>query len=200
MPTIKRQQKTSQRPNWAKRFCKGVPPSSTSWIKPAICPISVAMPVPTTSPAPLPRVTTVPIKAIFRRSPKGVFGEHTTSAHLDTGSDSPVKTASSTSRRSASPIRTSAGIISPVLSSTTSPGTSSAAGMTLSIPSRFTVVSWAVSFFSFSRDFSARYSCKKPKPAFIITMAKMVTASANSPKKTEIKAAAIKTRTMKSRN
>ena len=88
-------------------------------------PISVAMPVAVTSASIRPRVTTVFMKTMLRRSPSGESTATIASATLATACDSPVRAASATSALWAASTRPSAGTRSPASSSTRSPGTSS---------------------------------------------------------------------------
>ena len=97
----------------------------------AILPISVAMPVAVTIPSPWPWVTTVDIYTILTRSANGIscLQSARNSASFSTGTDSPVRADSSTSRLELLVSRISAGTCAPASRSTRSPVTSSAAGI-----------------------------------------------------------------------
>jgi hypothetical protein len=108
------------------------------WARPCeMRPSSVAPPVATTIPSPRPPTTAVPAKAIDRRS---AIAASTGSGSIEVGSgtDSPVRTLRSTRSASLRQTRRSAGTMSPVRSSTTSPGTRSAARMSPGAPARRT--------------------------------------------------------------
>ena len=100
---------------------------------------------------------------------------------FSTGTDSPVREASSAFRLTASRRRASAGIRSPVLKKIMSPGTSSFAGISVSFPSLRTDATGAAILFRASIARSARYSWIKPRPAAKRIMTKMTMASATSP-------------------
>src|SRR5215472_11101361 len=91
-------------------------------------PSSVPLPVATTTPVPRPDETKVPENAMPFRSPTVAFSA-TALIVLSIGTDSPVSAASSVRRFLTSTRRRSAGMRSPDSSSTTSPGTSSSAGI-----------------------------------------------------------------------
>ena len=92
-----------------------------------MCPTSVSMPVEVTTNVAEPRVALVFMKTMSTRSPSVVSGSESAAMSLGTGSDSPVKGASSTSRVAAVMSRPSAGMRSPASIETMSPGTSSSA-------------------------------------------------------------------------
>ena len=99
----------------------------------SISPSCVRGPVSQTSARARPRVTPVPAKIIDARSASGVSAS-TGSTCLATGSDSPVRADSSTSRELASTSRASAATRSPSPTSRTSPGTTSCAGSSRARP------------------------------------------------------------------
>ena len=136
---------------------RGVSVFSTCWTIPAIFPSWVFIPVAMTTPFPRPASTRVPMYAMFRRSARNVLGG-SGAMPFDTAMDSPVREASFRRRLAASINRRSAGTLSPAPSRTTSPGTSSRAGITLASPPRTTCARGAARLLRASRDFSARYS------------------------------------------
>jgi hypothetical protein len=121
-------------------------------------PISVDMPVATTTARPQPAATLVPRKSMSRRSPRGTSSAASGAACLSTGSDSPVSPASTTRSAAASSTRASAGTKSPASSSSTSPGTTSAAGTSREAPPRRTRARGAVRRRSAASEVSALYS------------------------------------------
>ena len=131
---------TRARPSRSSFCSSGVSRLPASSIMTPIWPTSVRMPVAVTSSRPRPSVTVVPMKAMQDRSPSGASGSGTGSGLLLTACDSPVRAASSTCSRTASMMRPSAGTRMPAERITRSPGTSSAAGIWRSTPSRTT---WA---------------------------------------------------------
>ncbi len=137
---------------------RGVFPVSTVSIIRAIFPNSVETPVAMTTPRPRPYVAAVPAYAMFFRSPTGKSGSSSALVCFSTATDSPVRAASSIFRLTASMSRKSAGTLSPAESSTTSPGTSSRAGISFSTPSRRTLAVGAAMSRSASMARSARYS------------------------------------------
>ena len=137
---------------------------------------------------------------MLSRSPRDVFSGSTIAAFFSTGTDSPVKDASSALSDWLSSRRKSAGTISPASSSTRSPGTSSAAAINFCSPSRRTRAWGEVIFFKASIAFSARPSWTTPRMALIRTMAMMTPVSIYSPRKAETRLAAIRIRTMTSLN
>jgi hypothetical protein len=125
----------STRPTPASRRCSGVSPG---WApsSAATRPIELAAPVALTTARPRPRTTTVPADTPPARSgPDAIFS---------TGTDSPVSAASSTSSAAASTTSASADTMSPSASISTSPMTTSAAGICRCPPSRMTRASGAV--------------------------------------------------------
>ncbi len=104
----------------------------------ATLPISVAMPVAVTTALPRPRVTAVPLKTMFTRSPSPA-GPSSAATSFSTASLSPVSDASATVSEATSTRRASALTASPSASSSTSPGTTSAVATRSSRPSRRTV-------------------------------------------------------------
>ena len=177
-------------PRSPNRFCSGVISSGVSWISFAIPPISVSIPVAVTIPSPLPAVTNVDMYAIFFRSPSGVCAPARNPASFSTGTDSPVSDDSCVFKFSAVISRRSAGTCCPALSSTRSPGTSTAESTSRILPSRRTTAVSLVIFFKESSAFCAFPSCATPTAAFKSTTAAMIAASPCSPKRTEITPAA----------
>ena len=111
---------------------------------------------------------------------------------LITGSDSPVRGASSHCREWFSMIRASAGILSPASSTMMSPGTRLFDGTSSSLPSRSTVIIGVSMLFSASSAFSARNSCTKPSTAQNTMMTPMMIASTYSPTNAERTVATIR--------
>ena len=187
----------SHLPNWPRRCCSGVASSSPACRSSAIRPMAVAMPVETTSPRARPIVTAVPEKAMFRWS-AGVAAPTSGSGTviLATGSDSPVRAASSIFSPGASSKRMSAVTISPCSSSTTSPGTTSAAGTTVTSPPRRTRACGDDIRLSASMAWPARYSCTKPTTPLKRTMARMMAVSLAWPMRNVTTAAPRRTRIM----
>ena len=99
---------------------------------------------------------------------------------LLTGTDSPVRAASSIFMEAFSMIRPSAGTASPASSTTTSPGTSSSEWRETCLPSRSTLQVAAVMVCSASMAASALLSCTTPKMALSSTTAMMIMTSAHS--------------------
>ena len=121
-------------------------------------PISVDMPVAVTTARPRPRVTAVPSKTMFTRSPTPA-GASSGATLFSTGSLSPVSDASATVRAAASTSRASALTASPSARTSRSPGTTSAAGIRLSLPSRTTPAVGAAIRCNAATACSARASC-----------------------------------------
>ncbi len=170
-------------------LCSGVGSSSAFWTTFAIFPISVFIPVSTTTPMPLPYVTSVPVKARFFLSASGTSS--TTLVPLETGTDSPVRIASSIFNSDSFIILMSAGTLLPPSRRIISPGTRNSLAILLSFPSRITTASGDVNFLRASIVFSALYSCTKPKIAFKITITIIAKASITSPMRAEKTVAAI---------
>ncbi|MBA7663794.1 hypothetical protein ES703_71842 [subsurface metagenome] len=126
-----------------------------SSIIPAILPISVCFPVPTTTPCPRPRVMKVPLKHKQRCCPGLKSGFRIGSTSLSTGTDSPVSAASSALRFFTENRRKSAGTLSPPSSRTTSPGTVSRVATIFFSLSLSTVHSGTSIFFRASKEASA---------------------------------------------
>ena len=162
----------------ANLLVSGVTIFSVSCISFAILPISACSPVPTTIPDPVPFVMNVPLNAMHFWSAIVAYSI-TGSVCLVTGTDSPVMAASSALRFLAWNSRISAGTLSPPSRITTSPGTSSLAGMTFFLLSRTTVHSGAIIFPSASTDASAFPSWIKPMIVFARTTARITTVSIN---------------------
>mmetsp|Transcript_25537 Transcript_25537/g.72294 ORF Transcript_25537/g.72294 Transcript_25537/m.72294 type:complete len:297 (+) Transcript_25537:373-1263(+) len=130
-----------------------------------IWPISVSSPLRMTMPRPWPCEMRVAEKQRFLRSPRGTlagFSASMTVVIFSTGSDSPVRAASCEARLETLKRRRSAGMRSPVASSTMSPTTSSRAGTVERVLSRRTVASDESMALSASADFSALPSWRMP--------------------------------------
>lgn len=152
-------------------------------------PSSVPAPVATTTPVPLPRVTSVPRNIMEARSAKCAPGA-TGSADLSTGTASPVSMDSSTPRFDASISRRSAGTASPPSTSTMSPGTSCSAASTRACPSRRTRAACVHRARNPSTERAARSSVKKPRPVLTARTATIAAVSRQSPKASDRAAAA----------
>ena len=125
-------------PTLSRRTCKVVFFCFVSVKKRAILPISVLMPVAVTTAAALPAVTRQPEYTQLALSPSGTSAENCAAASFSAGTLSPVKELSSTARLSERMRRASAGTMSPVLSMTISPGTSSSGSVSRTSPPRST--------------------------------------------------------------
>ncbi|OPY25193.1 MAG: hypothetical protein A4E23_00113 [Methanomethylovorans sp. PtaU1.Bin073] len=128
--------------------CKGVA-SSSCCTNPAISPSFVFIPVELTRALHLPCTIWVPAKII-------------SSISLFTGTLSPVSAASSIRSPTISITRASAGIMSPLSSTSMSPGTTSLEGISFNDPSLRTLVTGCTNFLRASIAFSALYSCRNP--------------------------------------
>ena len=191
----------SRRPKAASRRCSGVARNASAPSSAATRPSSVRAPVATTRPAARPCVTSVPLNAMFERSPSGRSPAGSAACIFSTVTDSPVRADSSTRSRATSCRRRSAGTRLPASSSTTSPGTRCSVCTTCTWPpARRTVACGAAIRCSACRARSARRSCQKPMAALSSTMIRMTAVSARSPTSPDNAAAASRTRIMKSRN
>ncbi len=114
------------------------------------------------------------------RSPTVAFSA-TASVVLSIGTDSPVSAASSVRRFLTSTRRRSAGMRSPDSSSTTSPGTSSSAGIRRVSPPRMVLASAESMLRIESSAFSALPSWMNPSRALRITTPRMTAASSHRP-------------------
>ena len=161
---------TMSLPNLSSCFSSGVSSSSTSASMPAIEPSSVFMPVLHTTPRARPRVTRVPMKAMFTRSASPTAGSRSSVASFCTGTDSPVKAASSTSRSAVVHRRRSAATLSPSSRRITSPGTTVADGSSDTCPPRTTRATGEVMSRSAASALAAFFSFTRPRIAFRITM------------------------------
>ena len=119
-------------------FVSGVCSLAVAASMPAILPTSASAPLAVTSIMPLPCVTGVFMNAMFVRSPGPSSASASASVSFDAGVLSPVRADSSMSSELAWMILPSAATSSPALSSTTSPMTTSSAGIAASTPSRRT--------------------------------------------------------------
>ena len=133
---------------------------------------------------------------MLARSPREQSSGRTVSASFSAGRDSPVKAASCTFKLAESIRRKSAGTMSPSLSRTTSPTTSSLAGTMLSSPCRRTRAEGALIFRRASREACAFFSWAMPMIALTMTIAKMTDASVHSRKRVENAAAPTRMSTM----
>ncbi len=104
---------------------------------------------------------------------------------FSTATDSPVSADSSICRFTASISLMSAGILLPVLSRITSPGTSSRAGVSTSTPFLNAVAEGAAIWRNASIARSDRYSCTKPSTTAKSTMTAIAIASISCPRKAE---------------
>ena len=142
--------------------CSGVGSRSVADSIPAICPVSVAIPVVVTTACPRPRVTAVFMNTAVTRSPSGASGRTCSECDFGTGWASPVRDDSWASRDAVDSSRPSAGTRSPASSTTTSPGTSSSASSRTMRASRRTVAIVVVICRSASSADSARDSWVNP--------------------------------------
>ena len=156
----------------------GVWKSSCCLSMPAILPTSVFMPVPTTTPTPLPYITTDDEYAMFTLSPRGASSLRTVGPSFGLGTLSPVSEASCTLMLLSLIILMSAGTIEPSSRYTMSPGTSCSAGTMLSSPSRRTRALGAVIFLSASSASAAFFSWMTPTVALSTMTQKIIMASA----------------------
>ena len=163
-------------PTWSSSRCSGVVSFAVDPSIPATRPISVRIPVATTTARPRPYVTVVPLNSMSTRSASAV-SVGSASTHLSMGTLSPVSEASAARSAVDSITRASAGTVSPSSSSRTSPTTSSRAGMRRRSPSRTTVASAADIERRAATACSARDSCTKPSVALRSTIAMMAIAS-----------------------
>mmetsp|Transcript_23059 Transcript_23059/g.50737 ORF Transcript_23059/g.50737 Transcript_23059/m.50737 type:complete len:201 (-) Transcript_23059:286-888(-) len=168
-------------PNSSSFCCRGVLASSseasdTAWLIP---PITVRMPVLVTTPTHCPVVTCVCENSILCLSGMEAFFIVTTSGILPTLSASPVIAASSTRKVVVVTLitRTSAGTASPTLTSTMSPGTTSAASISFQSPLRSTMAFLDCIFFKASSAASALDSCQTPTIAFAVRIRRITSGS-----------------------
>ena len=173
----------------------------------AILPISVSIPVAVTTAVAVPLVIEHPEKTILVLSPRAAFSSITSAAFFSEGTDSPVNADSSLLRLADVINRASAGTKSPASILIISPGTSSDASITISLPLRITRACGADMFFRASNAFSALDSCITPIIALTITIRTINAGSNNSPQFCSIQittnetiAAAIKIRIITSLN
>ena len=172
-------------------FCNGVSSFSSCSIILAILPISVFIPVPTTTPTPRPYVARVDIKAILFWSPIGISLSGKKEASFSEGTDSPVKADSSIFKFAVSINLKSPGIYLPASIITISPGTISSERISFKEPSLLTRALGVESSFKASKAFSALDSWITPITAFIIMTKSIIKASLISPKNADIIAAMI---------
>jgi len=169
-----------------------------------MAPSCVCMPVWVTTQRARPLVICEPAKTMFVRSPTGQSASSMTSVVFETGSDSPVSSASSESRfeRWPSSTRASAGTTSPILSRMMSPGTTSWLAIVSALPSvpflspsyRTTTACGAPTDSNAATVFSALYCEIVPVPTLRATSAKMTPPEIQSIVPNETAIAAIRTR------
>ena len=99
------------------------------------------------------------------RSPSGVAASATGSVSFATGRLSPVSADSATSSVAARSSLPSAGTMSPASMETTSPGTSSRAGISVSCPSLVTLALTIIIFCRAATAAAAFPSCRRPRAA-----------------------------------
>ena len=128
-----------------------------SFIRTAIFPISVFIPVAVTTATARPEVTREPENTMLVLSASATAPSFALTAPVcfSTPRDSPVRELSLTVSPYTSSSRPSAATISPVSRSRISPGTTRADGMVMLRPSRSTLASGEERRFKLSRDFSA---------------------------------------------
>lgn len=129
-------------------FHIGVSPGQAYSAKFAIYPMIVFSPILNTTPHPYPLVHNVPKKATFFVSK--TFSGSLHSELLIKGSPSPVKEELSTHISSQLIIQISAGILSPILTSTISPVTNLLAGISCCFPSHITLHCGGIKFLNAS--------------------------------------------------
>ena len=127
--------------------------------------LGVGAPSPSRASMPLPCVTGVFMNAMFVWSPGPSSASASASVSFDAGVLSPVSADSSMSSELAWMIRPSAATLSPAVISTTSPMTTSSAGIADSTPSRRTRAVCFVSDFSAFIALSALPSWRRPTTA-----------------------------------
>ncbi|GBD40594.1 hypothetical protein HRbin38_00457 [bacterium HR38] len=155
-------------PKPSRRRSRGVFSSRIPAKSPAMRPMALLRPVRLTSIRALPRTNRVP--------------EKTSSPTLfSTGTLSPVRRLSSTKTPLASRSTPSAGMRSPASRRTTSPGTISRLGRCWKRPSRRTQAMGSARALRRLRASSERFSCRVPRVALRIRMARMAKASRGSP-------------------
>ena len=172
----------SKRPMWVISFSSGVGSSLTALSKPAIAPISVAMPVAVTIARPVPCATAVPLNTMFNLSPKAAVCA-SGAVFLSTASLSPVNGASSTRSDAAVIKRASAPTASPSASTSTSPTTSSALLICKRLPPRKTDERASVMLARAATASLALASSTYPNAPFSSTTAPITSASIGQPAK-----------------
>mmetsp|Transcript_39481 Transcript_39481/g.85945 ORF Transcript_39481/g.85945 Transcript_39481/m.85945 type:complete len:332 (+) Transcript_39481:2515-3510(+) len=197
-------------PNSSSFFLRGVISSDTSTMAEWMRPMAVRPPVAATTARARPTVITVPLNSMHVLSWYTAWAVAQGLRSLRTESLSPVRMA--WSHRSCELkiwiSRASLGTLPPTATSTTSPGTSSAAGTTRSRLPRTTVARSACRILSSSMAFSALVSVITPTAALATRMSTMTNGStnpsqpspSNTAKRNEITAEAIRIFTSKSSN
>ena len=155
------------------RRCRGVSGVSTV-SKAASRPVALSRPVAEAITRARPRTTTVPAETI-RAAGSAAAGL------LSTGTDSPVRLDSSTRSAADSITSPSAATRSPSASTSRSPGTTAAAGICSSAPSRITRACGALRSLKAVMALSARISCTTPTVVFTTITAVITAASTRSP-------------------
>ena len=117
---------------------------------------------------------------MFFLSPRGISLPFRTVSILSTGTDSPVRAASSAFIEADFMIRASAGTLSPASSSMISPGTSSSLSIVIIFPFLLTFDLALDMFCRASIAFSAFDSCTTPSTALMRTTTRMIIASDHS--------------------
>ena len=187
-------------PNWSRLICSGVFFSPVLFIRAAILPISVFIPVPVTRTVPRPAATREPENTMLCCSARGTFSALIFPVFFSTLIDSPVRELSFTSRECVSSRRPSAATMSPASRSRISPGTTSEDRISCLRPSRRTPAIGAERDFKLSKDFSAFWCSTVPRTAFKRSTAKMTAVLSTSPDIMEMTAAMIKMMTRRSLN
>ena len=160
-------------------FCSGDGGSTVVWVRWAILPKAVCIPVAKTSAFASPLVTEVPASSTLRLRSRSVSTEGR--ASRDTGRASPVTVALLTRTPKPSTSRQSAGTSSPAVRKMTSPGTTSSDASTTVVPFR-SALTWCGSRrCSAAIVSSARYSCQNEKAPLIAITATIAAASVAMP-------------------
>ena len=183
MPDTTRMAMVMTLPNQPSAWVSGVSRSVASCSILEMRPSSVRPPVLTTTAVAVPYVTSVPLKAMPVWSPRAASAS-TAEVDFSTGTDSPVRTASSMRRFLVCSRRRSAETLSPDASMTTSPGTSSDTGMVAVCPALRTVTFCGTISRSASIAWLARSSCTKPMMLLITTTAATTSPSVTLPNAT----------------
>src|SRR5680860_153505 len=138
-----------------------------------------------------PLSTLVPRKQMFANSSGETPARVSRVSSFSTGSDSPVNVPCEMNKSFAAMRRTSAGIMFPAESFTTSPGTNCMSGTSSSLPSRTTLAVTLIIAFSFSAAASALASCTKRSDTPRITIKAITVPARTSPVANEIVASTV---------